>query len=144
MDTTPPLIQSLRQAGLRLTPQRAAVCGLLAASDNHPTAQMIFDQLRPEYPSLSLTTVYNTLEALVRLGAVNVLNNVGDVPTRYDANTAPHAHLLCIQCQRLVDFASPHVAALDAEAAAQSRYQLLGSYLLYYGLCPNCQEEPPA
>ncbi len=135
------MIQGLREAGLRITPQRIAIYRSLVNNPAHPTAQKIFEELRPEYPSLSLTTVYNTLETLLKLGAINVMNNVGDAPTRFDANTSPHAHLHCIQCNELIDFTSQHVPALDADIETHSDYRILGSHLLYYGLCANCQQE---
>ncbi|NJN44289.1 MAG: transcriptional repressor [Anaerolineae bacterium] len=67
------LIESLRQAGLRLTPQRSAICHLLADNDTHPSAQILFEQLRPTYPSLSLTTVYNTWKPWKAWGQSTIL-----------------------------------------------------------------------
>jgi Fur family peroxide stress response transcriptional regulator len=139
MDRTQFLAQSLRQAGLRLTPQRLAICRYLAATNAHPTAQLIYDQLRQEFPSLSLATVYNTLETLVELGAVNTLGSAGDGAEHYDADTSPHVNLACIACHRVIDLSSEHIHALDEEVAARSGYRLLGTRVLYYGLCPRCQ-----
>lgn len=141
MDNTKKLIQSMQDAGLRLTPQRIAICRSLTNDPNHPTAHMLYEQLRPEYPSLSLTTVYNTLETLVELGVVNPLSHFGEDPTRYDANTSPHAHLLCIKCNRLIDFSSRYVQSLDKEVIEKSGYKILGAYLLYHGICDKCNQE---
>ncbi len=60
------LIVGLKQAGLRLTPQRVAICQVLAESKDHPTAMMIYHQLLPQFPTLSLATVYKTLHVLNR------------------------------------------------------------------------------
>ncbi len=114
------MLETLRQAGLRLTVQRRAICRFLAHSKNHPTARAIYDALKPEYPSLSLATVYNTLEVLVRLGVVHALGSAGDDATHYDADTSPHINLACIRCHRVVDLPSEHVQALEAEAAEQT------------------------
>jgi Fur family peroxide stress response transcriptional regulator len=139
MVQTHALIESLQQAGLRQTPQRQAICELLANTGSHPTAQMIYEELRPRFPSLSLATVYNTLEALVNLGVVNTLGTAGDDTVHYDADTSPHVNLACLSCHRVVDLPSQHVHALDHEVAASSGYKLLGARVLYYGLCPECQ-----
>ncbi|KPL83960.1 hypothetical protein SE15_01775 [Thermanaerothrix daxensis] len=135
------LLDSLRKAGLRLTPQRQAICELLAESREHPTAAMIYETLKPRFPSLSLATVYNTLEVLVRLGAVNVLGNAGDGMAHYDADTDPHINLACVSCHKIVDFPSQYVQFLDEEISATSGYRVLGARVLYYGLCPECQQK---
>jgi Fur family peroxide stress response transcriptional regulator len=135
------LIQSLQGAGMRLTPQRMAICRLLAGTDDHPTAQMIYESLQPQFPTMSLATVYNTLEALVDLGMVNALGAAGDDTIHYDADTSPHVNLACISCHRVIDLPSKHVAALESEVAGNSGYKLLGARVLYYGLCPDCQNK---
>ena len=105
---------------------------------------MIYDQLRPEYASLSLATVYNTLEALTRLGAINVLGEIGDSDAvRYDADTDPHIKLAGVRCHRIIDIASSHIHQLAEEVERDSGYALLGSRVIYYGLCPDCQKNAP-
>lgn len=135
------LTSALQSAGMRVTPQRVAICELLASSHEHPTAAMIYEELKPRFTSLSLATVYNTLETLVGLGVVNVLGHAGDDKVHYDADTEPHVNLACISCSRIVDIPSEHVTHLDAEITAASGYKLLGARVLYYGLCPDCQKK---
>jgi Fur family peroxide stress response transcriptional regulator len=133
-------VQTLQKAGLRVTPQRLAVYRLLAGTDRHPTAQMIYEALRGENPSLSLATVYNTLEALVAAGVINALGAAGDGSIHYDADTNPHVNLACIACHQVIDLPSAHVGSLEEEVAVESGYQLLGARVMYYGLCPECQK----
>jgi len=135
------LTSALQNAGMRITPQRVAICELLAMSDEHPTAAMIFDELKPRFASLSLATVYNTLDALVGLGVVNVLGQAGDDKVHYDADTEPHVNLACISCSKIIDIPSEHVTHLDEEITSASGYKLLGARVLYYGLCPSCQKK---
>ena len=130
---------SLRQAGMRLTPQRVAICKLLSQSHAHPTAARIYQQVRAEYPSLSHMTVYNTLNALVELGLVNALGGAGDDNIHYDGNTSPHINLACVSCHSITDFESPRAASLERDVYSQSGFQVLGARILYYGLCPDCQ-----
>jgi Fur family peroxide stress response transcriptional regulator len=135
------LTSALQQAGMRLTPQRTSICELLVESEEHPTAAMIYEALKPRFSSLSLATVYNTLDALVGLGAVNVLGHAGDDKVHYDADTEPHVNLACLSCSRIVDIPSEHVKHLDSEITSASGYKLLGARVLYYGLCPECQKK---
>jgi Fur family peroxide stress response transcriptional regulator len=135
------LTTALQEAGMRVTPQRVAICELLATNHKHPTAAMIYDELKPRFYSLSLATVYNTLDTLVGLGVVNVLGHAGDDKVHYDADTEPHVNLACISCSRIIDIPSEHVTHLDSEISAASGYKLLGARVLYYGLCPTCQKK---
>ncbi len=141
MESQTLLIQSLREAGLRLTPQRLAICRALAENTTHPSAQSIFEKLRPDYPSLSLTTVYNTLETLVSLGVINYLGNDMEGAARYDADTSPHVNLVCVSCHKIIDFDSPHVRSLEADVKSNSGYQITGASVIYYGLCEECREQ---
>jgi Fur family transcriptional regulator, peroxide stress response regulator len=133
--------QILRKAGLRVTPQRLAICRFLAGTDQHPTAQMIYDEVRPQFPSLSLATVYNTLDTLVQLGMINTLGGAVGEAERFDADTAPHVNLNCVSCDRVIDIPSQHLQALEQDVASQSKYQLLAGRFLFLGLCPECQEK---
>lgn len=135
------LTHTLQQAGMRLTPQRIAICKLLAETGEHPAATAIHEQIRAQFPSLSLATVYNTLDTLVSLGAVNVLGHAGDDHVHYDANMEPHVNLACVRCHKISDIPSEHVHHLDSEITQASGYKLLGARVLYYGLCPTCQGE---
>ena len=100
MTDTSALTLALQQAGMRITPQRTAICELLTVSEEHPTAAMIYDDLKPRFPSMSLATVYNTLDALVEIGAINVLGQAGDDTVHYDADTEPHVNLACLSCNK--------------------------------------------
>lgn len=134
-------IHALKEAGLRITPQRIAICELLIGDDRHPTASAIYGALRPRFPSLSLATVYNTLDRLVSLGLVNVLGDAGDDALHYDADTNPHINLACLSCSRIIDIPSRFVDRLESEVGSASGYKLLGARLVYYGLCPDCQKK---
>src|SRR5574342_715439 len=107
------LTSALKRAGMRLTPQRIAICEMLAGSRDHPTAAAIYRQLKPQFASLSLATVYNTLETLVSLGALNSLGQAGDGAVHYDADLEPHVNLACISCSRIIDLPSRHVDRLE-------------------------------
>ena len=133
------LMKTLKDAGLRITPQRIAICKTLAESTDHPTASTIYEKIKAYYPSLSLATVYNTLDILVAHGKVNVLGDAGDGKVHFDANTDPHMNLACIKCHSVVDISSKFANLMDEEIVQSSGYNLLGSRVIYYGICPACQ-----
>ncbi|NSW53154.1 MAG: transcriptional repressor [Anaerolineae bacterium] len=134
------LINSLTKAGMRLTSTRVAICNYLAGSQDHPTAAQIYAALKPDYPSLSLATVYNTLDVLVNAGAVNVLGQIGDGNVHFDPDTHPHINLACLKCHEIVDFTSQHTVEMEEIIRKESGYQIVGSRMVHYGICPACQE----
>jgi Fur family peroxide stress response transcriptional regulator len=85
------LAQRLADSGLRATPQRELVYGVLLTKRDHPTADEVFDRVRADLPTISLATVYNCLETLVQCELVRAVNFERS-PTRYCPNLQPHAH----------------------------------------------------
>lgn len=137
-DRAEEFVDGLRQAGLRLTPQRMAICRVLAHSDAHPTAAQLYAQLRNDFPSLSLATIYSTLNTLSNLGFVYELGNAGDGQKHYDPDTAPHANLICTRCHQIRDLDDSALGSVSQRVAKHSGYQILGARLVYYGVCPAC------
>lgn len=135
------VIEALRKAGLRATPQRIAICELLTESDAHPTANDIYRELKQQFPSLSLATIYNTLDVLVGIGLVNALGSIGDDKVHFDADVSPHINLACVKCHKIVDATSNFINQLNDEINKKSGFELFGSRILYYGHCPECQNK---
>jgi Fur family peroxide stress response transcriptional regulator len=140
---TADLLAALKEAGLRLTPQRIAVCRALAETlrGAHPTAQALYAHLLPAYPSLSRATIYNTLQTLVNAGLVHELGTAGDGTLHYDIDASPHANLVCTRCHRVEDFPAAALAGVAQRVASASGYELRGARIVYYGLCPACRRE---
>ncbi len=128
----------MHNAGMRATPQRIAISDLLLGSDEHPTANDIYDRLKPDFPSLSLATVYNTLDTLVGIGLVNAIGSIGDDRVHFDGNLSPHINLACTTCQKIIDTHSDCVDELDVEIMKNSGFEIKGSRILYFGTCPDC------
>jgi Fur family peroxide stress response transcriptional regulator len=129
----------LRQAGLKATPQRLAIYGFLRDNRSHPRVEHIYRQLRQTYPSLSLATVYKTLESLVEVGLASAFN-VGEGSFRFDLNTAPHSHLICRSCHQVQDLDDRFLPQVVAQVQEASGYRLDGQATYYYGHCPVCQK----
>ena len=84
----------LRSHGFKVTPQRLAVYDALQHTTEHPNAEMLYNMLLPAYPTMSLATVYKTMEIFDRIGLVQVLN-IGEDSYRYDARMENHPHIRC-------------------------------------------------
>jgi Fur family peroxide stress response transcriptional regulator len=133
------LIRILNERGHRLTPQRMAVLRILAYSDEHPSVQQIYDQVKPDFPMTSLGTIYKTVTLLKEMGEVVELG-FGDDSNRYDGHRPyPHPHLVCLECKRIVDPDIPTLTALPEELGKSTGYQIVGHRLDFYGICPGCR-----
>jgi len=133
------LVNKLRERKYRLTPQRMALLRLLAASDGHPSASHLYGQIKDQFPTTSLATVYKTLNILKEMDEVLELG-FSDGDNRYDGNKPyPHPHLVCINCHRILDVEVSLARSLVQEVAQSSGYQIFSHRLDFFGLCPDCQ-----
>lgn len=134
------LLAGLRQAGLRLTPQRMAVAQALAGNRDHPTAQALHRSLHSQFPSLSLATVYHTLDRLADLGLVFEVGQAPDGSVHYDADPNPHFNLICMSCGKIEDVTGPAKPPRLQQVSRWAGYEIHGARLVYYGLCPKCRQ----
>jgi Fur family transcriptional regulator, peroxide stress response regulator len=135
------MIRLLRDKGCRLTPQRLATLRILSKSAGHPSAEQIYEQIRDDYPTTSLATVYKTLSLLKNMGEVLELTFAG-VSSRYNGKKPyPHPHLICTKCGQILDLEFGPVAGISKEIARQTGYKITHQQLTFFGLCPKCQEE---
>ena len=134
------LVTRLRAADYRLTPQRVALLRLIAASEGHPSASDLYEQIKAQFPTTSPATVYKTLHLLKELGEVLELGFSND-DNRYDGSRPyPHPHLICLRCRRITDPQVSMVDDLTEEVAAQTGYELVSHRLDFYGVCPECRK----
>ena len=125
-------------AGKALTPQRQAVLRVVAESEEHLTANEIFEAARRALPSISFATVYNSLKYLKGAGLVREIN-FGKGSSRYDSETARHDHAVCSRCGKLADFDLAETPQLIRAAARRSRFKPESIHLTLVGVCPDCQ-----
>jgi len=121
-----------------MTPQRYAILQFLMESHDHPTADEIYRALSPQYPSLSVATVYNNLKVFIDAGLVRELT-YGDDSSRFDADLSDHYHAICTQCGTMVDFEHPPIKDVEEAAAAATGFSVYGHRMEVYGLCPTCK-----
>jgi Fur family peroxide stress response transcriptional regulator len=132
------LIQKLRAHRIAVTPQRLAVLAILESRRDHPTADMIYQEVRQQLPAISFNTVYKTLEVFFLKGLVIKVNPLHEA-ARYDGTTGLHAHLVCRQCHQIadLDWEPPELAPLPAGELKGFRVE--HQSLTLWGLCPRCQ-----
>lgn len=126
----------LTSCGISPSRPRTAILGYIREHYTHPTAEEIFRDLKPQVPTLSLTTVYNTLKLFVEKGLCLSIT-INEKMVRFDGNTMRHGHLLCTRCGSLYDVApAPDMCAdsdwmLDGHLVSEVHYY-------YKGTCSKC------
>ena len=133
------MVEALRAAGFRVTPQRREVLRILAKSERHPDAGRIHRTALRSFPNVSLGTVYKTLAALKAAGQVLELEFSGQ-PNRYDGiRPLPHPHVICTACGRIVDPEGAALGQLAAAVASETGFAIHGSRVDFFGICPACR-----
>ncbi|MGC9397521.1 MAG: Fur family transcriptional regulator [Anaerolineae bacterium] len=135
------MLVALREHDYRLTPQRLAVVRLLAESEAHLSAAQIHERLCEQFPTMSLATVYRTLNVLKEVEEVLELR-VNDDEHRYDGrDPRPHPHVICVRCRKIIDFEIPGLSDLAQKVVAATGFQVTGHRLDFFGVCPDCQRD---
>jgi len=129
----------LREKGFKATPQRLAVYDALKKTKEHPNAEMLFNTLQPLYPTMSLATIYKTVDILAKLDLIKVLN-VNEDSFRYDADISDHAHIKCLDCNSVQDIFELKTEGIIEEAERKSGYKIDGKEIYFAGLCPQCTQ----
>jgi len=147
MLSVPALLQRCRERGVKLTAQRIAIFECLAHRQGHLSAEEVYQDVLPRYPTLSFATVYNTLQLLTEMGEVHELI-VDELRRRYDVNTAPHHHAVCRSCHRIFDV-EPAVlgtawAGPETVALADGGFRVEAVSIELTGLCGGCERGAPA
>lgn len=135
MPTSEAYVSALQEAGFRVTMPRVAICDYLARVKTHPTALQIFEALRKEYVSLSLTTVYATLDTLAHLGLIAAFGGVGDDQVHYEPDPKPHVNLVCDSCHQIVDLDIPQLDSIESEIESRIAGKVREGTVMYHCNC---------
>lgn len=128
----------LQSYGIKPSLQRIAIMEYLIENRIHPTVEDIYEALYIKVPTLSKTTVYNTIKLFVEQGAVLALV-IDDKNVRFDIDTSSHAHFQCYGCNKVFD-----IPVRDAELLQIRQidnFLVTESHLYYKGYCKNCREK---
>lgn len=131
------IAQRLRRQGFRLTPQRLSILRAALSLPDHPTAEEVYQEARRWIPTVSMTTVYHTLETLVEIRAFVQIGPYSDT-RRYDKNVDEHVHVVCSRCDQIID-----LPALEPETLPgiqeSTGFRGLKRIHAFVGVCPKCQ-----
>jgi len=125
-----------KEFNFKLTPQRLAILEYLEGNTGHPSAEVIHTSLRERFPTMSLATVYNTIETLKKHGGVRELT-IDPGRKRFDPNTDSHHHLICLKCKKIIDI--PVDYELKVPGLYKKGFEIMGNHIEFYGICPECK-----
>jgi len=126
-----------RSRGLKVTPQRECIFRILHGNEAHPTAEAVFAAASREMSTMSLKTVYQTLNELADLGEMQLLD-LGTGSTRFDPNVDAHHHLVCTRCGRVRDLYA-RFDGLDVPPAKRQGFRIGGVEVVFRGECADCR-----
>ena len=120
--------------------QREAIKEYLRNSHDHPSADMVYMNIRQEFPNISLGTVYRNLGLLARSGQITHVK----VPSadRYDLRLDKHYHLFCTRCGRVFDAPVPYREIFDAQVEEETGFEITRHRMIFEGVCPECRQNP--
>ena len=127
----------LREHGLQVTYQRLAVYQALYFTKEHPSAEVVYQQVKKRFPMISLGTVYKTLERFHDVGLIQKVSPLTEV-ARYDATTSPHIHMVCLKCQSIQDVDEP-VMELKLPLQATNGFKVMSQQIILQGYCGHCR-----
>ncbi len=121
----------------RQSQMRQAIYEAVLNHPVHPTAEYVYEQLKPQHPSLSLGTVYRNLGILAEQGLIRKIESQSGAD-RFDGNVEPHFHVRCRECGRLEDVFLSYDGQMDAQVQATTGYRIEEHFVTFSGLCPQC------
>ena len=130
--------EQLRKRGVRLTPQRLAIAETVINSTDHPTVQQIHERVQDHFPSMTLATIYSTLDVLESGGLIQQLPFAKQ--SRYESNLEPHVNLVCVQCGNVTDatVGQETVVRLRDQISRLSNFQVAWQRVDFHGRCSRC------
>lgn len=138
MNTQQIIRDRLLEYGIKPSLHRIAIMEYLMTHATHPTADIIFNDLYPSIPTLSKTTVYNTLKLFTEQGAILCIN-IDEKNARYDGDTSQHAHFKCKICGCVYDLSIEGLDSILVEGVG--KLSITESQLYYKGYCEKCTQE---
>jgi Fur family transcriptional regulator, peroxide stress response regulator len=131
-------IEALRSKGFKATPQRIAICRIALNSRAHPSAQQVYNEVKKIHPTVSLATVYKTLEVLKELNLVQEINfSTGQA--RFDSYMTPHINLVCLKCGSITDLDDTTLIEVIAKVTLSTKFKPTGQRVDIYGICQKCR-----
>ena len=127
-------------ATLKYSRQRESIQNYLNQTNDHPTAETVYLNVKNEYPNISLGTVYRNLNLLAEMGEVLKIStpNGGD---RFDGHMHPHYHFCCNKCGRVIDLDLGDLSYINKEAEKGFDGEIENHSMMFYGTCEHCSKK---
>jgi Fur family peroxide stress response transcriptional regulator len=124
---------------MKYSRQRAAILNFLKSRKDHPTAELVYSNVKEEFPNISLGTVYRNLNQLADAGMVAKLSFGLAATDHFDYNTTPHQHFICNKCKAVIDLPmASDFSDIDKTASEGFDGQIEGHRLYFCGICKDC------
>jgi len=130
-----------REEGIPCTVQRRAILAAVLDRDDHPGADQLFRDVSKHNRGISRATVHRTLETLSRLGMITKACHPGKV-IRYDARIEIHHHLVCMRCDKVIDFNDDRLDSLQVPDTSPFGFETIDFRVQLRGICDECREKP--
>ena len=127
----------LKSKNIKPSFQRIRIFEYLMNSKKHPTVDEIYRSLIDEIPTLSKTTVYNTLNLFIEKKIVHMVT-IEENEVRYDADISDHGHFKCDVCGRVFDF-NANIIELDTDLSES--FIINQKDIFFRGICPSCSRK---
>lgn len=143
-DKTEELLKSIRAKGYRVTPQRETLIRIFQeAGDKHLSAEDVFDILKEGNEQISLATTYRTLKMLVKM---NILRELDFAETHkhyelVDENEPPHHHIICLNCNKTIEFEDELVNELGKRIAEKHGVEIVDMQFQIFANCPHGDDD---
>ena len=124
----------------RYSRKRERILQCLMSTKEHPSAEWIYSQLKGEFPSLSLATVYRNLKDLKEAGLVRSVGTV-DGQERFDADMTPHTHMICMKCGKVIDAVQLNLPESFCKSMENTGFSVLRAELTVSGICAECERK---
>ena len=128
----------LRDKGLKLTPQRREIIDILSADRSHPNGQSIYEKAKNRVPSISMSTVYYTLNMLKKEGLIKELEFY-EMENRYESNIEDHLDLICKKCGKIKDYQAGFPYSRKS-VEGKTGFRADTMRFEYYGYCKECEK----
>ena len=133
------IIETLRKKGYKATTQRIAICRFVLHSREHPSAQRIYDEVKKVHPTVSLATVYKTLQILREQDLIQELD-LPESKARFDSFMGPHINIVCLQCGNIQDFSDNIAREMVERVTTKADFTRTGQRIDIYGICKTCRD----
>ena len=123
----------------RMTIQKRIIMEELEKTKKHPTAELLYGEVKKRLPEISIGTVYRNLDILAKDGTAQKLVD-SKRKNRFDGNPEIHFHIECSNCGRVDDLPENIAEVLKKDIDQETGYEVNGYNLYFYGICPDCKQ----